>query len=75
MTTFVVDADAKGWKFQRTPGAKHFEVRDDGDDSQVGTPDEYPADATPCTDCGQPTYLRDPAGKPRHRVDCTAVTV
>lgn len=30
----------------------------------------FPDDTKPCLDCGQPTYLRDPSGKPRHRIDC-----
>lgn len=31
------------------------------------------ADVTrPCIACGWPAFMRDPAGKPRHRVDCDA---
>ena len=67
---FVDDADAKGWRFKRTPGAGHFGVW--VDDEERGNPEQFPADATPCVECHRPTYLRDPHGRPRHRAACTA---
>lgn len=31
---------------------------------------EHHTDAPPCIVCHRPAWLRDPQGRPRHRVDC-----